>query len=97
MQKVDKLYQEGTQYKKCGVILTCIELKSFHIPDLLADIEVIERYDSLQSMIEEVKSKFGDRKLGIGSANLPSRDWIMTRNNITQNYFSRDGLLEITK
>lgn len=97
MQKVDELYQEGIQYKKCGVILTCIEPKSSHIPDLLADTEVIERYESLQSTIEEVKSKFGDRKLGIGSANLPGRDWTMARNNITQNYFSRDGLLEITK
>src|SRR5690606_40666120 len=97
MQKVDELYQEGIQYKKCGVILTCIEPKSSHIPDLLADTELIERYESLQSTIEEVKSKFGDRKLGIGLSNLFGRDWTMTRSNSTQSYFTKEGLLEITK
>lgn len=95
MQKIGELYKEGIQYKKCGVILTCIEPKSAHIPDLLADNKAIEKNESLQTTIELVKAKFGERKLAIGSSNLPGRDWTMARNNLTQNYFSKEGLLEI--
>lgn len=97
MKHMKELYAEGVQYKKCGVILTCIEAKSSYIPDMLSDTETTERHERLQSAIDDVKLKYGDHKLAIGASKLPNRDWSMSRNSLTQNYFSKEGLLEITK
>lgn len=97
MKQIDQLFKTGVEFKKCGVILTCIEPKSSYIPDLLSDIEYIEKYEKLQCSIEQVKSKYGDTKISIGSGKMHNRKWSMSRDKLTRNYFSLNGLLEITQ
>ena len=40
---LNDIYKEGIKYKKCGVVLTCLEPKSGHTYDLLTDFEMIEK------------------------------------------------------
>lgn len=42
MKRMNELFQEGIEFKKCGVILTAIEPKSTYIYDLLSDSTQIE-------------------------------------------------------
>lgn len=95
MKCMNELFLEGIEFKKCGVILTAIEPKSTHIYDLLSDSTQIEKNEKLQEALEKVKIKFGDKKLAIGPCKMHGRAWAMSRQNLTQNYFSWDGLLTI--
>lgn len=94
LKQIDKVFKEGVEFKKCGVILTCIESKSRYVPDLLADHDAIERNDNLQTALEQVNEKFS-KKLAIGPCLLKDRKWSMSRGKLTQNYFSFEGLLEV--
>ncbi|MBJ8421928.1 DNA polymerase V subunit UmuC, partial [Acinetobacter bereziniae] len=94
LRQIDKVFKEGVEFKKCGVILTCIESKSRYVPDLLADYDAIQRNESLQSVLEQVDERFG-KKLAIGPCLLKDRTWSMSREKLTQNYFSWDGLLTV--
>lgn len=95
MKRMNELFQEGIEFKKCGVILTAIELKSTYIYDLLSDSTQIEKNEKLQSALEQVKVRFGDKKIAIGPCKMHGRAWAMARQNLTQNYFSWEGILRI--
>lgn len=95
MKRMNELFQEGIAFKKCGVILTAIEPKSTYIYDLLSDSTQIEKNEKLQSALEQVKVKFGDKKIAIGPCKMHGRAWSMARQNLTQNYFSWEGILRI--
>lgn len=95
MSQMNEIFREGIEFKKCGVILTCIENKAIYIPDLLSDTELIELNEKLQCALDGVKSKFGDKILAIGPCKLPNRGWSMSRNALTRDYFSWDGMLEV--
>lgn len=95
MKRMDEIFKEGIEFKKCGVILTGIEPKATYIHDLLADVDAIEMNEKLQLTLEKVKEKFGDKILAIGPCKLPNRGWSMSRNRLTQNYFSWEGMLTI--
>ena len=94
LRQIDKVYKEGVEFKKCGVIFTCIESKSRYVPDLLADYGAIQRNESLQSVLEQVEEKFS-KKLAIGPCLLKDRTWSMSREKLTQNYFKFGELLEV--
>lgn len=95
MKRMNELFQEGIAFKKCGVILTAIEPKSTYIYDLLSDSTQIEKNEKLQSALEQVKVRFGDKKIAIGPCKMHGRAWAMARQNLTQNYFSWEGILRI--
>ena len=95
MKRMNELFQEGIEFKKCGVILTAIEPKSTYIYDLLSDSTQIEKNERLQEALEKVKVRFGDKKLAIGPCKMHGRTWAMSRQNLTQNYFSWEGMLRI--
>lgn len=95
MKRMNELFQEGIEFKKCGVILTAIEPKSTYIYDLLSDSTQIEKNEKLQSALEQVKVRFGDKKIAIGPCKMHGRAWAMARQNLTQNYFSWEGILRI--
>ncbi|MBB6363525.1 Y-family DNA polymerase [Acinetobacter lwoffii] len=95
MKRMNELFQEGIEFKKCGVILTAIEPKSTYIYDLLSDSTQIEKNEKLQSALEQVKVRFGDKKIAIGPCKMHGRAWAMARKNLTQNYFSWEGILRI--
>jgi len=92
---VEHIFKPGVKYKKCGVILTGLEPKSSHIYDLLTDMQEIQKKDRLMDAFEQVQKRFGKTKLGVGSSNFTNRNWSMSRNKLTQNYFNWDELLTI--
>lgn len=94
IKQMNSIFKEGIEFKKCGVILTCIESKSRYIPDLLADTDLIQKNENLQSVIEQVNEKF-NKKLAIGPCILKDRKWNMHRGKLTQNYFKFGELLEV--
>ncbi|MDV2222469.1 Y-family DNA polymerase, partial [Acinetobacter baumannii] len=49
---LNDIYKEGVKYKKCGVVLTCLEPKSGHTYDLLTDFEAIEKKEQLMKTLD---------------------------------------------
>ncbi|QMS81787.1 Y-family DNA polymerase [Acinetobacter baumannii] len=93
---LNDIYKEGIKYKKCGVVLTCLEPKSGHTYDLLTDFEVIEKKEQLMKALDNVHTKFGKKKIGIGPCFVPNRNWSMSREKLSRNPFRWDELLTIS-
>lgn len=92
---IDDLYTKDIAFKKCGVILTCLEPKASHIYDLFTDMKQISLDNNLMDSLEEIHHKFGKTKLALGASTLPNRTWNMSRDRLTQNYFKWDQLLNV--
>ncbi|MDC5602458.1 Y-family DNA polymerase [Acinetobacter baumannii] len=95
VKMVSDIFKEGIKYKKCGVILTGLEPKAGHTYDLLTDFEVIEKKEQLMKTLDNVHTKFGKKKLGVGPCYVPGRNWSMSRNKLSRNPFRWDELLII--
>lgn len=94
---LNDIYKEGIKYKKCGVVLTALEPKSGHTYDLLTDFEMIEKKEQLMRALDNVHTKFGKKKIGVGPCYIPGRNWSMSREKLTKNPFMWDELPLITK
>lgn len=92
---IDGLYKEDVAFKKCGVILTCLESKEHHIYDMFTDMAHVELSDRLMDSLDDIQKKFGKQKIAIGASMMPNRAWNMSRNRLSQNYFKWDQLLTI--
>ncbi|MDV7365838.1 DUF4113 domain-containing protein [Acinetobacter baumannii] len=92
---LNEIYKEGIKYKKCGVVLTCLEPKSGHTYDLLTDFEMIEKKEQLMRALDNVHTKFGKKKIGVGPCFVPNRKWSMSRDKLSRNPFKWDELLTI--
>lgn len=94
---LNDIYKEGIKYKKCGVVLTCLEPKSGHTYDLLTDFKQIEKKECLMQAMDGIHSKFGKKKVGVGPCFIPNRNWSMSRDKLSRNPFRWDELPLITK
>ncbi|MEI1708144.1 DUF4113 domain-containing protein [Acinetobacter baumannii] len=94
---LNDIYKEGIKYKKCGVVLTCLEPKSGHTYDLLTDFKQIEKKECLMQAMDGIHSKFGKKKLGVGPCFVPNRNWSMSRDKLSRNPFRFDQLLTVYK
>ncbi|MEI1694885.1 DUF4113 domain-containing protein [Acinetobacter baumannii] len=94
---LNEIYKEGIKYKKCGVVLTCLEPKSGHTYDLLTDFKQIEKKECLMQAMDGIHSKFGKKKIGVGPCFIPNRNWSMSRDKLSRNPFKWDELPLITK
>lgn len=94
---LNDIYKEGIKYKKCGVVLTGLEPKSGHTYDLLTDFEMIEKKEQLMRALDNVHTKFGKKKIGVGPCFIPNRNWNMSRDKLSRNPFKWDELPLITK
>ncbi|MDC4612137.1 Y-family DNA polymerase [Acinetobacter baumannii] len=92
---LNEIYKEGIKYKKCGVVLTCLEPKSGHTYDLLTDFKQIEKKECLMQAMDGIHSKFGKKKIGVGPCFIPNRNWSMSRDKLSRNPFRWDELLTI--
>lgn len=90
---VHGLYQKDVAFKKCGIVLTCLEPKDKHCYDMFTDMDKIAESDQLMDTLEDIQHKFGKTKLALGASMLPNRTWKMSRNQLSQNYFKWDQLL----
>jgi len=92
---IDGLYAKDIGFKKCGVILTCLEQKANHIYDMFTDMKHVEISDTLMESLEKIHSKYGKNKLALGASMIPNRRWSMSRDRLSQNYFRWDQLLVV--
>ena len=92
---IDGLYIQDVAFKKCGVILTCLESKEHHIYDMFTDMAHVELSDKLMDSLDDIHKKFGKQKIALGASMMPNRAWNMSRNRLSQNYFKWDQLLII--
>lgn len=60
---IEKVYTEGIEYKKCGLILTGLEPKSLFTYDLLTDMDDIAKQENLMLAFESITNKFGKKSL----------------------------------
>lgn len=92
---LNEIYKEGIKYKKCGVVLTCLEAKSGHTYDLLTDFEQLEKKECLMQAMDGIHSKFGKKKISVGPCFIQGRKWSMSREKLSKNPFNWDELLLI--
>lgn len=92
---VTHVFKPGIKFKKCGVIMTCIEPKASHTYDLLTDMQEIEEKEKLMKTYEAIQEKFGKKKIGVGPCFMPNRGWSMSRDNLSKNPFTWSGLLRV--
>ena len=90
---IDGLYAKDIAFKKCGVILTCLEPKENHVYDMFTDMKHIEVSNALMDSLEAIHLKYGKTKIALGASLMPNRTWNMSRDRLTQNYFKWDQLL----
>jgi len=87
------LYQEGTAYKKAGVIVTEIvpsSQRQFKLFD-----EENPKYQKLMEVMDAVQAKTGERKLRLASQDL-KRTWKMKQNHLSNRYTTNfNELLEV--
>ncbi|ENW78236.1 hypothetical protein F909_03922 [Acinetobacter sp. ANC 3929] len=93
---ITHVFKPGIKFKKCGVMLTCLEPKSSHIYDLLTDMNEIEEKEKLMKAFEGIQEKFGKKKIGIGPCFMPNRTWSMSRDKLSNNPFTWEGLLRVS-
>ncbi|WP_010117526.1 Y-family DNA polymerase [Acinetobacter sp. P8-3-8] len=92
---LDKIYKPGIKYKKCGVFLSELIEKSSHIPDLLSDHEVRSLNENLMQAYEDIQAKHGKAKISVGPCYFKHRKWSMSRDMLSKNYFSKNGLIKV--
>lgn len=92
---ITHVFKQSILFKKCGVVLTCIEPKSSHIYDLLTDMNEIEEKEKLMKAYEGIQEKFGKKKISVGPCFLPNRGWSMSRDKLSNNPFTWSGLLRV--
>lgn len=90
---MEQLYQPNILFKKCGVILNSLEAKQTHTFDLFTNMEQVQENDQLALTLEQIHDKYGKNKLALGASALPERNWVMTRDKLSPNYFKWDGLM----
>ncbi|MCR4529801.1 MULTISPECIES: Y-family DNA polymerase [Acinetobacter] len=91
---MEQVYKKGVKFKKCGVILTGLEPKLGHIYDMLSDMDKIEKADKLLKAWSDIRSKYGSKGISVGAGGLGG-DWAMQRTNLTPNYFTAEGMIQI--
>jgi DNA polymerase V len=88
-----ELYQEGTAYKKAGVIVSEIvpsSQRQFKLFD-----EENPKYQKLMEVMDVVQAKTGERKLRLASQDL-KRIWKMKQNHLSNRYTTNfNELLEV--
>ncbi|MFX2324815.1 MULTISPECIES: DUF4113 domain-containing protein [Acinetobacter calcoaceticus/baumannii complex] len=57
----------------------------------------LEKTENLMCAIEGIQEKFGKFKLGFGGSMYQNRSWSMSQNLKSNNYFTWEGMLTISK
>jgi DNA polymerase V len=87
------LYQEGTAYKKAGIIVSEIvpsSQRQFKLFD-----EENPKYQKLMEVMDAVQAKMGERKIRLASQDL-KRTWKMKQNHLSNRYTTNfNELLEV--
>lgn len=82
VELVERFYRPGIGYKKAGVVLAdLVSAAESLVPETLFDsdeIEVLERRERMQNVLDELSRKFGKEALGMASAKV-SEEWKMRR------------------
>ena len=63
----------GIAFKKCGMILTCLEPKENHVYDMFKDMQHVEISDALMDFLEAIYLKYGKTKIALGASLMLNR------------------------
>lgn len=93
IRMLKELYQEGTAYKKAGVIVSEI------VPDSQRQFKLFDeenpKYQKIMEVMDAVQAKTGERKLRLASQDL-KRTWKMKQNHLSNRYTTNfNELLEV--
>lgn len=94
LKLLESIYKPGFKYKKCGVIFTDLIDKNKRMSDLLDDHHQREISESLMQAFEGIQAKYGKSKIAVGPCYFLNRKWLMSRVNLSRNYFSIEGMLK---
>jgi len=92
---LEKIYKPGIKYKKCGVFYSELIVKSNYTPDLLSDHETRIQNENLMQVYEDIQAKFGKAKISVGPCYFKDRKWSMSRDMLSKNYFTKNGLIKV--
>lgn len=70
---IEGIYAKDIGFKKCGVILTCLEPKVGHVYHIFTDMHSIKLGNALMDSMEEIHSRYGKDKLALCASMLPDR------------------------
>lgn len=84
---IDKIYVKDVDFKKCGLILSCLEPKNQFNYDLFANPDFDEKLEKLTQIVEDIQVKHGRKKIGFGGSMFENRAWTMKQSFKTPNYF----------
>ena len=90
---IDKLYKEGIEFKKCGVMLCELIKEEHRTIGLLTEKKKKKKEQALITAFQSIQSKFGKAKIAAGSCNLKNRDWEPKSERQSRNYFSEAGMI----
>lgn len=76
-------------FKKYGLILTCVEPTY----DLFIDMKQAGLDNNLIDSLDEIHNKFCKKKFSLDASMMTNRNWNMSRDQLSQNYFKWDQLL----
>lgn len=85
---IDTNYVKDLDFKKCGLILSCLEPKNQFNNDLFANPDFDEKIEKLTHIIEDIQGKYGRKKIGFGGFMFENRVWTMKESFKTPKYFS---------
>lgn len=90
---IEDMYKPDIEFKKCGIMLCDLIAEKHRTNDLLTDLSLIEKNDSLKKTYIEIQSKFGRNKIAAGSCNMKNRLWAPKSERASRNYFTEEGMI----
>lgn len=55
----------------------------------------VKSSNQLMDSLDNIQNRFGKKKIELGASMLPNRNWNMSRNQLTPNYFKWDQLMSV--
>lgn len=92
---LERIYKPEIKYKKCGVFYSELIQKSNNIPDLLSDHQTRIENENLMRAYEDIQTKFGKAKISVGPCYFKDRKWSMSREMLSKNYFTKNGMIKV--
>lgn len=80
-----RIYREGYEFNKAGVMLSDIRPKAQRQVTLFEDTSVLQRRDRLNNVLDRINARYGRDTLAIAGAGI-DKAWTMQRSNLTPAY-----------
>ncbi len=86
IQSLRKIYREGYEYNKCGVILLDIVSDSEYQVDMFYNDELNDKRNKVMKTVDFINQNFGKNTLSFASNYSKEKVWVMQRNHLSKEY-----------